>query len=1612
MKTVLGLDIGTNSIGAALIQLPETLQDYGTNGNIKWIGSRIIPVDGEYLQKFESGAQAETKAALRRMKRSSRRLKHRYKLRRSRLISVLKILEWVKNDFPLDNPKQIKNIIRENNGKFQFKISNYLPFSKETIDEATELLGVKGKKNEKGNIIIPEDYIVYYLRKKALTQKITVHEFARILYMMNQRRGFKSSRKDLKETSILSYTDFQKKKEDIDAGKYPEYKEGNGEEHKTQFVSITRIKSITQEGKEKDKKGKFTFRVETEDSRVKPWFVKREKKPEWEGKEYRFIVEQKINKKGEIKQDSDPKMPKPDDWNLLMVALDNQIDESGKQVGEFFWDKLVEFSKKKEVYKIRQNVIRREKYQKELRAIWDKQIELRKKEGTEEELLNSKKIPLIASELYNHNHVKQNELKERGLYHILANDIIYYQRDLKSQKNLISECRYEKHVGKEKNSNGEFVTTGIYGLKCAPKSSPEFQEFRIWQDIHNLRILEREKIIDNIKKVDVDVTQEWIDETTKEKLYELFDNETEITEKKIFDLINSIKPEAKLTDETYRINLFTNRKSLKGNETKSLFRKIFKQTSYSTEGEKLLQNKDSLYRLWHIIYSISSSDITKSTKGIRTALKSFNLPNNVVDAFTRIEEIKKEYAAYSSKAIKKLLTVMRCGKYWNWQEIEQTEIKTPESPIDKPEKIKLSERIDKIIDDGWERDIKVDKRTGEIINERQFKKREQFSGLPVWLAGYIVYGRHSERESNKKFTQEEIKRLDITNLVPHNSLRNPIVEQVVRETLAVVKDVCNEYGQPDEIHIEIGRDLKKNAEQRQAIAENNTKNLEEKLRAKKLLQELLNGAFEHYDEYGGKIKAPFSVKPNPNSPIDIEKFRIYQSLARFEFDKKENKSENQVQLDALFREGKKERVPSSAEVKKYILWLSQKCISPYTGKIIPLSKLFDEAYYEIEHIIPRSRMKYDATDNLVISETGVNKAKGNELAANFIAKCNGKCEYGGIQYELLTYEAYTKHCENTFRRSNYKKYKNLMATEVPKDFIERQINDTRYIGKKLGELLFPFAKDKEGIVFTIGSITSELKANWGLNKIWKQLLKPRFERLETLTGNKYMFQNEKDQTDIVFDVPEVRDFDAKRLDHRHHALDALVIAATTREHIRYLNSLSAADTDDELKKVKRALVKKKIREFELPWKSFTHDAKEKLSELVVTFKSNNRIITKPFNRYWKWIETKDGIFEKQTVIQSPNKRWLAVRKSMFKEPQGIVWIKEKRKVPIKEAFQIQIERMQVEHDKEKRKTASYVYDQIARPIIKEIINKTSEIAGIPLTKTNELLAAIEKNYLKKNEKKTSSGKCYSLEGKEYEKIEIAEFVMYKAKRVPLDSSFNHKKIDKIPYSATSRIPTLLHNHLREYEKRGLGSSEAFSNEGLELLAKKNNNMPITTVTILDGELKDEHFDNLFGNKYMESDAGSIAYFIIYENETTKERTDMYSLSTHKAIERIIQGKPIAEEREGYKTIILSPNDLVYVPTENEWNRIKAGEKNVIDWSNTKAISERIYKMVKCTGKQCYFIPANISKLIIPYDSDNKIGEIESQNCSENTIFDEEKISIKQNCIKLTVDRLGNITPML
>ena len=166
-------------------------------------------------------------------------------------------------------------------------------------------------------------------------------------------------------------------------------------------------------------------------------------------------------------------------------------------------------------------------------------------------------------------------------------------------------------------------------------------------------------------------------------------------------------------------------------------------------------------------------------------------------------------------------------------------------------------------------------------------------------------------------------------------------------------------------------------------------------------------------------------------------------------------------------------------------------------------------------------------------------------------------------------------------------------------------------------------------------------------------------------------------------------------------------------------------------------------------------------------------------------------------------------------------------------------------------------------------------------------------------------------------------------------------------------------------------------------------------------------------KFVEAAKGTNLFFAVYWNKDKQKRV----YETVPLNEVIEHQKQVANLPKEQRTLVpvntkigaflfsISPNDLVYVPTDEELEN-----SSMINFSSlSKTQVSRIYKMVSSTGSQCHFIQNQISSLIKKYDAKSKVGEFGSLNKSEKDI---ENNIIKQRCWKLKIDRLGNITHIL
>ncbi len=1522
MKRILGLDLGTNSIGWALITQNNNTQE----DEITKLGCRIIPMSEDIMGKFDSGI-TESDTAARTGFRGVRRLRERCLLRRERLHRVLNILQFLPAHYAkqIDFERRLGQYLPESEPKIAYRQNeetNAFEFVfKNSFSEMLEDFKIHQPQLLEGGKKLPYDWTIYYLRKKALTQKIEKEELAWLLLNFNQKRGYYQLRGEDEEETPNKLIEFHS----------------------------LMVKDVIDSG---DRKGKdeIWYNVILENG----WIYRRTSKTrlEWTGKIKEFIVTTDLNEDGSVKTDKDGKekrsfrSPAEGDWTLVKKKTEFVIERSKKTVGSFIYDTLLQNPKQK-INGSLVRVIERKFYKDELRQI------LATQQQHHTELQDKILYAKCLEELYEHNESHRNSNQDKDFANLFLNDIIFYQRPLKSKKSLISDCKYESRTYL---LNGEKKTEPI---KCIAKSHPLFQEFRLWQWMKNLSIFE--------KATDVDVTSQFIQsEQDWVNLFEWLNDRKEVDHKALLNYL--LKP-LKLKVSNYRWNYVYDHikdesKNYPCNETRSQI--LSRLTKVENVAADFL-TKETEESLWHILYSVN--DRLEIPKALKTFASKHNLGDDFVEQFKKFPPFKNDYGSYSAKAIKKLLPLMRMGKYWSEANIHE----------------KTQERIGKIINAEYDETVK-DRVRDKAIN---LKEVTDFKGLPLWLTSYVVYDRHSEDGEIKKWKSVQ----DLENYLKEfkqHSLRNPIVEQVIAETLRVVKDIWITYGKGvenffDEIHIELGREMKNPADKRKDMTNKITENENTNLRIKALLAEMMND------------KNVENVRPYSQSQQEI--LRIYEEGAL--------NAETELPDDIV--KISKTAQPAKNDLIRYKLWLEQKYRSPYTGNIIPLNKLFTPAY-EIEHIIPQSRHFDDSFSNKVICEAEVNKLKDNKLGLEFI-----KANYGqkvpitfGKPVTIFTVIDYEKFVKDHYSKSRGK-MKKLLLEEIPEKFIERQMNDTRYISKMVKNLLSNIVRAEtkdEGttsnyVLSTNGQITSILKQDWGLNDVWNEIITPRFERLNAMTNSSNFGSLNENTGKFLPTVPlELsKGFTKKRIDHRHHALDALVIACASRNHINYLNNQSALEKGNkENKQQKREdlraiLCYKKYNEgseknykwvFKKPWGTFTQQAKEQLYTTLVSFKQNLRVINKTVNKYERWANN-NGVLEKIVATQTTGESW-AIRKPMHKDTiSGLVRLRFKKVVMLNAALD----------------NWESIVDNDLRKHIKSLV---------------------EMQYDKKMLQKYFKDLKNKWKEKDITKVEIYYWDKENvASRVKLDESFSEAKIQSITDTGIQKI---LLNHLNK-EKYQTAKDEkgkkiepetlAFSADGVDDLNKNIKELnegkfhqPIFKVRTY--EPKGNKFNvGQTGNKkdkFVEAAKGTNLFFAIYKD--TNGKRNYKSVPFNEVVESQklaanLKQKPtsVPEKNEIGDILLfeLSPNDLVYLPTEEEKdNSSLVNVKNI-----TKEQLQRIYKIVSFTGNRLYAIQSNVSKSIVDKIEYTQLNKLESSL---------EKKSIKDHCWKLQANRVGGIIKII
>ena len=836
MKKILGLDLGTTSIGWALVNEAESENE---KSSIIKLGVRVNPLTVDEQTNFEKG-KAITTNADRTLKRTARRNLQRYKLRRENLISLLKKEGFITEDSVLC---------------------------------------------EKGNHSTFETRL---LRAKAVTEEISLEELARVLIMLNKKRGYKSSRKanSSEDGNLIDGMTVARKlyDEHLTPGQYTYQLLCKGKKFipdfypsdlYAEFEAVWNCQKqfytdmLTDELREalRDKNEKQTWAIcaaplgvkgikrngTIAEQRVENYRWRTEALTKQLPLEQVVIVLQKIN--SQIRATSG-----------YLGAISDRSKElyfNHLTVGQFQMKQLSENPN----ISLKNQVFYRQDYLDEFERIWEKQAKFHK-ELTEE------------------------------LKHELRDIIIFYQRPLKSQKSLINYCEFESSQ-KEVVVDGKKKTITI-GLRVCPKSSPLFQCFKIWQSINNLQITGNV-----IPKQQLDL----FGDTTE------FDYGTRIlAEEEKLNLYRELSIKESLSEAEIIKLLFGGEKGLslnfhkiEGNRTMAAFIKAchtilvingyndydfskipyYKTIAIITQvfdalGFKYgflnfnpaLEGKDyerqDAYRLWHLLYSYSDDNsATGNEKLVERIGNLLNMDKESAAVFASIT-YESDYGSLSSKAMRRILPHMM---------------------------------------DGLEYSVACE------------------------YAGY--------RHSRRSLTKEEIMSkplVDTIPLLPRNSLHNPVVEKILNQMINVVNAVTKSYGKPDEIRIEMARELKKSATEREQMTRNIARANAENDKYRKVLQEEFN------------IQ---NVSRN-----DIIRYRLYLELEANGFK------------------------------------------TLYTQTYIPRDKLFFSKEFDIEHIIPQARLFDDSFSNKTLEARSANIEKGSTTAYDYVlAKYGEHGSNGAITYK-------------------------------------------------------------------------------------------------------------------------------------------------------------------------------------------------------------------------------------------------------------------------------------------------------------------------------------------------------------------------------------------------------------------------------------------------------------------------------------------------------------------------------------------------------------------------------------------------------------------------------------
>ena len=363
------------------------------------------------------------------------------------------------------------------------------------------------------------------------------------------------------------------------------------------------------------------------------------------------------------------------------------------------------------------------------------------------------------------------------------------------------------------------------------------------------------------------------------------------------------------------------------------------------------------------------------------------------------------------------------------------------------------------------------------LHHSDFRDGEIFDQLPFYgevLQGHTLGGTGDPNDNPEK---------------RYGKIANPTVHVALNQIKRVVNAIMDKHGNPEQIVIELARDIKLSQKQKAELDKIQKQN-EDKNKTRET--QINDAGFE-------------------KNPSNLRLMRLWEELGDV---------------------------------------TNRRCV--YSGRIISLSDLFS-GEVEIEHILPYSRTLDDTMANKTLCYREFNRGKHNQTPAE---------AYKGDKYQEVRLRAQILPPNKRWR------FEPNAMEEFEKnhrDFAARQLNDTRHLGKIAKKYLSKAANPDNVWVIT-GQLTSMVRGALGLNSILSD-------------------HNQKNRTD-----------------HRHHAIDAIVIGLIDRALVQFI-AKQAENLED--KEYVDNILKDIVREIHKKFPNFRTRVEELRDRMVVSHKKDH-----------------------------------------------------------------------------------------------------------------------------------------------------------------------------------------------------------------------------------------------------------------------------------------------------------------------------------------------------------------------------------------------------------------------